>query len=62
MPLQRVVHTDALTDEPFAVIDEQPQIELGPIQVRDRERGKAFLQRDAGDGDGVDRIGLAALT
>jgi hypothetical protein len=38
MPLQRAVERDALTDQPFAVIDQQPQVELGPIQVRDRER------------------------
>jgi hypothetical protein len=31
MPLQRAVQADALTNEPFAVIDQQPQIELGPI-------------------------------
>ena len=37
MPLQRAVERDALADEPFAVIDQQPQIELGPIQMRDRE-------------------------
>ena len=32
MPLQRAVERDALADEPFAVIDQQPQIELGPVQ------------------------------
>ena len=62
MPLQRAVEPDALTDQPFAVIDQQPQVELGPIQVRDRERLQALLQRGAGDGERVDRIGLAALT
>src|SRR4051794_35391456 len=41
MPLQRAVQPDALTDQPFAVIDQQPQIELGPSQVRDRERRQA---------------------
>ena len=62
MPLQRAVERDALTDEPFAVIDEQPQIQLGPVQVRGREGVKALLQRDPSDSERVDRIGLAALT
>jgi hypothetical protein len=31
MPLQRVVEPDALTDQPLAVIDQQPQVELGPF-------------------------------
>ena len=61
MPLQRAVERDALTDQPFAVIDQQPQIELGPVQVRDREGLQALLQRDARDAERVDRIGLAAL-
>ena len=30
MPLQRVVDRDALADEAFAVIDEQPKIEFRP--------------------------------
>ena len=33
MPLQRVVERDALADQPLAVIDEQPQVELGPVQA-----------------------------
>jgi len=61
MPLQRAVEPDALANEPLAVIDEQPQIKLGPIQMRDRERLQAFLQSDAGDGKRVDRIRLPAL-
>jgi hypothetical protein len=62
MPLQRVVEPDALTDEPLAVIDQQPQIELWPVppQVRGREGLKALLQRNPGDSERVDRIGLAA--
>jgi hypothetical protein len=38
MPLQRAVERDALADEAFAVVDEQPQIELGPIEVRETVR------------------------
>src|SRR4051812_30246913 len=30
MPLQRVIERDALADQPLAMVDEQPQIELGP--------------------------------
>ena len=62
MPLQRAVEPDALTNEPFTVIDQQPQIELGPIQVRDREGLQALLQRGASDGKRVDRVRLPALT
>ena len=40
MRLQRAVEPDALTNEPLAVIDQQPQIQLGPIQVRDREASR----------------------
>jgi hypothetical protein len=56
MPLQRAVELDAMADESFAVLDEQPQIELGPIAVRGRERGQAFLQRGASDVQRVDRV------
>ena len=62
MPLQRAVEPDALTNEPFAVINQQPQIELAPIQVRDREGLQALAQRGAGDGQRIDRVRLPALT
>jgi len=62
MPLQRAVEADALTNQPFTVIDQQPQIELGPVEVRCREGLQTLLQRDTGDGKRVARIGLAALT
>lgn len=61
MPLQRVVEPDALTDEALAVIDEQPQVKLWPIQVRDGERVGPFAQRGARDVERVDVIRLAAL-
>jgi hypothetical protein len=35
MPLHRVVEPNALADEPFAMIDQQPQVELGPVKLRD---------------------------
>jgi hypothetical protein len=34
MPLQRVVERNALADEAFAMVNEQPQIELGALQLR----------------------------
>ena len=37
MPLQRAVVPNALANEPLAVIDQQPQVELGPVEERDRE-------------------------
>ena len=42
MPLQRVVDRDPLADQPLAVIDQQPQVELGPIQVRRRQACRAL--------------------
>src|SRR5919112_1444020 len=61
MPLQRAVELDAMADESLAVVDEQTQIELGPVQVRGGERVQALLQRGASDVEGVNRIRLAAL-
>jgi hypothetical protein len=52
---------DALADQPFAVVDEQPQIELGALQLRGREGFQALLQRGAGHVERVDRVRLAAL-
>ena len=60
MPLQRVVDRHPLADEPLAVIDQQPQVELGPVQVRGRQRVQAFAQRGPGDRERVDAVGLAA--
>jgi hypothetical protein len=40
MPLQRAVELDAMADKPFAVVNEQPQVELGPVQVRGRKHSK----------------------
>ena len=34
MPLQRVVQSDPLADQTLAVINEQPQVQLGPVQPR----------------------------
>jgi hypothetical protein len=43
------------------MVDEQPQVELGPVQVRGRERVQALLQCGAGHVERVYRIRLAAL-
>ena len=51
MPLQRVVERDALADQALAVIDEQPQVELGAVQLRRRQGIQAFAQRRPGDRD-----------
>jgi hypothetical protein len=61
VPQQRAVELDAMADESFAVVDEQPQIELGTVQVRGREGLQALLQRGASDVERVDRVRLAAL-
>jgi hypothetical protein len=62
MPLQRVVEADALTNQPLAVIDQQPQVELGPFQLRRRQLVEAFAQGRPRDGDRVDAVGLPALS
>src|SRR4051812_12154121 len=61
MPKERAVELDAVTDQAFAVIDEQPQIELRSVQVRRRKGLKAFLQRRSSDIEGIDGVRLAAL-
>ena len=42
MPLQRVVERDALADQALAVIDQQPQVELGAFQLRRRQGIQPF--------------------
>jgi hypothetical protein len=51
-----------VTDEAFAVIDQQPQVEFGPVQMGDRKRCEALAQRGPGHVDRVDAVGLAALS
>jgi hypothetical protein len=62
MPQQRAVELDAMPDQALAVVNQEPQVELGPVQLRGREALQAFLQRGAGDVDRVDPVRLAALT
>ena len=61
IPLQRAVERHARANQPLAVIDQQPQIELRPGQRGGRQRLNAGGQRGASDRDRVDAIGLAAL-
>ena len=61
VPAQVVAQAGSLCDETLAVIDEQPNVELGPRELRDRKRVDSFADRGPGDRDGVDRVGLAAL-
>src|SRR3954451_24598617 len=49
VPLQRVVERHALADQAVAMIDQQPQVERGPVKLRDWQRAEAFAQRRAGD-------------
>ena len=44
------------------MIDQQPQVERGPFQLRSRQRVEAFAHRRPRDGDRVDAVGLPALT
>src|SRR4051812_42427669 len=60
MPLQAAVERYALADQAFAVIDKQPQIEFGTVELGGRQRINAFAQRCAGDGERIDAVGLAA--
>jgi hypothetical protein len=61
VPLQCAVELDALADKAFAVVDEQPQVQLRSVQVRGGETLQGLLQRGAGDVESVDRVRLAAL-
>jgi hypothetical protein len=61
MPLQRAVERHALADEALAMIDQQPQIQLGAIQPGGRQLLNVLAQRGARDRERVDAVGLAAL-
>jgi hypothetical protein len=60
MPLQRVVECDTPADQPLAVIDEQPRIELRALQLRGWQGIQPFAQRRPRDRDRVDAAGLPA--
>jgi len=61
VPEQVVVDRDPLTDEAFAVIDEQPDVELNAGQLRRGQRLDAFSQRRARNRQSVNDVGLAAV-
>jgi hypothetical protein len=60
MPLQRVVERNALADETLAMVNEQPQVEVGALQLRGRQGIQAFAQRRPRDRDRIDAVGLPA--
>jgi hypothetical protein len=62
VPEQVVIDGGAHSDEPFAVVDEQPNLEFDARRLRDRQPLKALPERCAGDGDRVDAVGLATIT
>jgi hypothetical protein len=59
MPAQVVAQRGPLRDEPFAVIDEQSDVEFWAGQLRDWQGVEAFAQRGAGDRDGIDEVRFA---
>jgi hypothetical protein len=62
VPEQVVVERGAHPHEPFAVIDQQPDVELDAGQLGDRQPLHALAQGRAGDGQRVDAVGLTAIT
>jgi hypothetical protein len=61
VPEQVVIDGGPHPNQAFAVIDQQPEVELDPRQLRDREPIDALPERGAGDRDRVDAVGLAAI-
>jgi hypothetical protein len=61
VPEQVVVERDAAADQSFAVIDQQPDVELDAGQLRRRQAVETFTQRGPGDRQGVDAVRLAAI-
>src|SRR5512133_4225971 len=61
MPEHVARERGAHANEPLAVIDQQPQVELDAGQLRDGQALDSFAQRRPSDGDGVDAIRLAAV-
>src|SRR5215210_3087974 len=62
MPEQVVIERGAHPHQPRAVIDQQPDVELDPGQRGDRQPVNALAQRGSPNGDGIDQVGLAAIT
>ena len=55
-----MLELDAVTDKAFAVVDEQAEVELGPVPMSGREGLQPVPQRGTGDVERVDRVGRAA--
>src|SRR5512132_15072 len=58
MPEQRAVELNPVADEAFAMIDQQPQVEFGPVEVRGGQRVPACPHNGAGEVERVDRVAL----
>jgi hypothetical protein len=56
VPEQVVVERGAHPDQPFAVIDQQPDVEFDAGELGDRQPLDAFPERRAGDGKRVDAV------
>ena len=51
-----VIERGAHSDEPLAVIDQEPDVELDASELGDRQPLDAFPERRAGDGERVDVV------
>lgn len=60
MPAQSLLILGACLDEVLAVVEQQLQLQGGLVEVGARQRLGALPQRRSGDGQGIDRVGLAA--
>jgi hypothetical protein len=60
-PAQIVDQPRPLSDQPLAMVNQQPHVELAARELRDRQRLDAFADRGPRDRHRVDGVGLAAL-
>jgi hypothetical protein len=56
VPLQCVVERNALADEALAMVNKQPQVEFGALELRRRQGIQAFAQRRPRDRERVDAV------
>ena len=61
MPAQPLLIAAAGGDEVLAVVDQQADVKRGAVEVSAGELLDSFLERGAGDCEGVDRVRLAPL-
>lgn len=57
MPAKTADHAGSLADQVLTMVDQEPQLTLGPVQLGDGQVGLA--QGGTGDGERVDRVALA---